>query len=202
LRDELQEVLATYPEQPLSAAAWETLLPGFHCQLDEEQRPRWWVDYRQWLALARQLGDSEASALFGIYCQVYPQDSIEYFYPVWRIAESRNVQHSLLGRGIHTRLLRELEPLQDFTSLAGVEAGELYATILQDVLSPEASYWESTEQILAELDTLLQASTLLRDSTRRESLHDRRTAFAAGRVPVNLRAGQLPERSVESGSDY
>jgi hypothetical protein len=193
LRHDLEQALAAVSDQPLSSQDWETLLPGFLCQLDDGNRPRWWVNYRQWLALARQLEDTEATALFSIYCQVYPQDSIEYFYPAWRIAESRQLQHSLLGRGIHTRLLRELAPMQAFRTVAGIEASELYEQVLEDILLTEQTYWEAPERIVAELDSLLLLDDLPLSTSLRNRLEDHRRSFAAGKPLTNIRAGQLSE---------
>jgi len=191
-RDELQAILAIYPEQPLTADQWESMLPGTQCHL-EEGRPRWWIDYRQWLAAAQAIGDTEAAQLFALYCQAFPQDSIEYYYPVWRIAETPRVQHSLLGRYIHLKFLRALDTMAKFTSLAGIAAADLQQAILEDILRADNTYWEEPAKILAEMDTILLSGKPRLDPALTESLQRRRAAFAGGKARMNVRAGQLAD---------
>lgn len=154
LRSQIEDVLADYPM--LSVSAYDDVLPGCW-SYEQSGHPAWWLDYNQWLAYAQQSADLAAEqALLAFYAQeVYPPDGIEYKFPAWQFQVSSQRAHSLLGRGEHLRLLRQLDRLESQYPFVSTEWDRVRNFLLEDLTSTEITYWEDWHKIDEELQLIL-----------------------------------------------
>ncbi|MCB0635161.1 MAG: hypothetical protein KDC54_01010, partial [Lewinella sp.] len=129
-----------------------------------------------------------------LFCQVYPADSLEYFFPVWRFPVDRQHGYSLLGRGIHTALLRVADTLlADFPSTTA-DVTTLTAALMDDMMGDDIAYWESREKVMEELKELLEKPPQFLSAEQKVRLHQRWQLFRDGgaTTPVtNMRSGQV-----------
>ena len=63
--------------------------------------------------------------------------------------------HSLLGRGYHEKLILEMDRILLQSGLFAAEVNRIKRTLLDDILSPQNTYWETEEKIVAEMERIL-----------------------------------------------
>lgn len=155
VRDRLEEEIQRrgYRELPLKIA--QVLLPGFNAYRQPDGYLKWWTAFPAWAERAHLQQDAEALQVFEFYYQLYPQDSIEYHFPSWRFPISSMQSHSLLGRGVHLHLLRQLHGLQGFSSLAASAIEDLQEQLLSDILMLDNTYWEDCQTVQNEIQEII-----------------------------------------------
>ncbi len=180
LRDSLVRIL---PEgdgiSPPPDLFWvKTLLPAFEPQLVAEGTAYYlFADYRQWLHKAGQTPEKEDDAFFQFCVQNFPEDSIEYFYPAWFMQTWDYGGSSLLGRGIHLRLLETANRLCATNTPFRSEILRMKAEIINDMTQEGVEYWEQPDKIMRELDSILARNFEILDDADRIALSTRRTHF-------------------------
>ena len=119
-------------------------------------------------------------------------DSVEYFFAAWQIQTWDYGGSSLLGRGFHYSLLQEADRLiQQQHPLRG-EILEVKQSIVEDILQPSNTFWESKDKVLIEMDNILQADFAILDKNDRIALQARREQFndpEAHGIKMNERSG-------------
>lgn len=168
----------------------KSLLPAFEPQLVAEGTAYYlFADYRAWLKKAAQTPEKEDDAFFQFCVQVFPEDSIEYFFPAWQMQTWDYGGSSLLGRGIHLRLLETADRLCATNTPFRSEILRRKAEIINDMTQEGVEYWEKPEKIIRELDTILERNFKILDDADRIALRTRRTHFEAP-AEHGLKTGQ------------
>lgn len=133
-------------------------MPGFVPQLVAEGTAYYlFADYRQWLPRARQTAERADDSFVDLCIYFFPQDSVEYFFPVWKIQTWDYGGHSLLGRGYHLGALQKMDQLLRTAKVFEPSVQAWRKNLLDDIIHPEATYWEEQTAALAELDQILAA---------------------------------------------
>ena len=154
LRNELTRSLADYPT--LSLAEAQDLLPGCLAYQDHHQLS-WWIDFNAWQTRSTTTAAPDDDALFNFYqTHIYPPDGIEYRFPAWSFPVSPTQAHSLLGRGIHLRILEQLDSLNQQYPLATTEWQYLCKLLVDEVSDPQTTFWEDYPLIRKELQALVK----------------------------------------------
>jgi len=195
--DSLINVLAARVTPANSAPAdlfWlGEVCPGYAPQLVAEGTAyHLFEDYRQWLQKARQTHESDDDELIQLFISAFPEDSIAYFFPVWTIQTTDYSGHSLLGRGRHLFLLRQVQTLLARSKRFEPEITALKADLLNDMTQAGVTYWESREKIIAELDAILAADFSFWSPADKIALQTRRNQLERPEdygIQVNQQAG-------------
>ncbi|MDZ4682182.1 MAG: hypothetical protein SGI94_17200 [Saprospiraceae bacterium] len=154
------------------------LLPAFEPQLVAEGTAYYlFSDYRVWLRKAAQTPEREDDAFFQFCTQVFPEDSIEYFYPAWFMQTWDYGGSSLLGRGIHLRLLAAANRICTINTPFRSEILRIKAEMINDMTQEGVEYWEQPEKIIQELDAILEGNFKILDDTDRIALSTKRKHF-------------------------
>lgn len=156
----------------------EEAFPGYSAQLVAEGTEYYlFKNYKFMLAKVLETEGFEDDEFLELCFQVYQQDSIENFYPTWFIQTWDYGGHSMLGRGVHKRILEEIEEILDNTDLFEPEILQFKSRLLQDILDPQNTYWESSEKIVAEVDAILSANFTILSPEEVASLSARKAMF-------------------------
>lgn len=186
LRDTLvlriEDYTETGSEEGLPDLFWlKEVLPGYVPQVVAEGTAYYlFNDYRQWERIARQTNDLLDDAFVELNIELYPEDSIEYFYPAYFLQTWDYGGSSLLGRGIHTSLLNTMErhwgdsTQQMFRAEVLAEKERLLNDILE---STDGGYWESQENILNELSEIISTDFKVLTKNDKIALRQRQKQF-------------------------
>lgn len=120
-------------------------------------------DFQVWETLARHSTGTADDQLIRAYLMAFPEDSIEFEYPAWRILADEHHAQSLLGRGIHLAVLRHLDASLLADGLFRRELMLLKQNIIDDIANADA-FWESPEKVLAEFDAIVKDGISLLDT--------------------------------------
>lgn len=142
------------PKNQWAQLTWiEEALPAFIPA--GKQRFKLYTDYRQWRAKATASPENADDQFIDLMIKVYPEDSIEYNFPVWVIQTDEEEGHSLLGRGYHHQLLSQCKAILSQNRLFEKEIIQLKTQLLNDITQAGVTYWENRENIIKELDLIL-----------------------------------------------
>jgi len=154
------------------------MLPSFEPQLVAEGTAYYlFSDYRVWLQKAAQTPEREDDAFFQFCAQLFPEDSIEYFYPAWFMQTWDYGGSSLLGRGIHLRLLAAANRIYTINTPFRSEIQRIKAEMINDMTQEGVEYWEQQEKIIQELDAILESNFEILDDADRIALSTKRKHF-------------------------
>jgi hypothetical protein len=156
------------------------LVPGLVPELLENpKRYAFFIHYAWcWQQAKRSTGDADEQ-FFQAQIRLYPQDSIEYLQPRYRIEVNAGRTHSLLGRGFHLAHLRDWDTLIVKYPMYQNEYFLLKNRCVEDILLPKATFWEENTRIQQELKEILAANLAILNKadnialqTRLEQLRD------------------------------
>lgn len=177
----LRDTLAYIIRQKTTADEWRQydwigdILPAFVPAV--ESGYYLFADYRQWSAKAVQTPEADDDQFVALMLDIYPEDSIAYLLPAWVIQSSPGENHSLLGRGLHKKILEACAGILAQSRLFEPEIIQLKSAIVNDITGAGVTYWENSERIMAEMDDILQlqggllsTSDLIALRTRRKQL--------------------------------
>ncbi|MEZ5043400.1 MAG: SH3 domain-containing protein [Saprospiraceae bacterium] len=171
----------------------EEAMPGFIPQLVAEGTVYYlFEDYRQWIKKAKETDNPLDDQFVELKIKAFPTDSIEYFFAAWQIQTWDYGGSSLLGRGIHLAILKAAEALIQSGHYMDSEIRQVKTQIVDDILQPTNSFWESKEKVIAEMDNMLQANLTIIDKKDKIALEARRQQFDAPeshQIEMNVRAG-------------
>ena len=149
-------------------------------------------DYPKMNAQAQQTQGIEDDDYIELCMHVHSMDSVEYFYPSWFLQTWDYGGHSLLGQGVHLRLLEEMEQILQKSPLFLEEVTELKNRLVNDITWTENSYWEPLESIQKELDQILASSLTILTEEDQVALETRRKMFdnpKDNKIEVNHKSG-------------
>lgn len=201
IKEELMENGRHYPHcWPIFRNNQDGGVPGGLIQRAAGEAPHWWIDFRAWLAKAQQTQGQEDDHLFSLYTQVYPADSVEYFYTAWQFPLPTGEVHSLLGNGTHLALLRAAEQLHTQDSFLRSDIRRMIKPMMTDLLDPGQTFWEEKARVLAELEAIcaqhwkvVEAEEIILLHKRLEAIQDLEDGWQ-----TNLRLGQLTSEPQDS----
>lgn len=170
------------------------VIPGFVPQVVAEGTSYYlFTDYKQFLELSRQTPEKYDDEFMDICTHIYPVDSIEYFFPAWSIQTWDYGGNSLLGRDIHHDILGRLDHFRKSCDFFQQEVLGFKQMILDDITNADVTYWESQENILKEINSILKENYPLLNDSDRIALKVRKGQFIEpGRfnIVLNLRSGE------------
>lgn len=123
---------------------------------------------------------------------LFPEDSIEYFFPAWFMQTWDYGGSSLLGRGIHYQTLEKIDKLLKKSDLFTPELTRLKTSLLNDMTQPDVTYWEKKENIISELDSIIQADFTILTDADKIALQTRKQQFEAPQefgIQLNMQSG-------------
>lgn len=161
------------------SAFWlRNLIPELIIQRDQSgQSDEFYMDYRYWFSQAQQTADSTDDIFVDLYISMFPDDSIEYRFPVWFFQTSANDGHSLLGRGIHLEMFEKIEILNKLTPIYEQELMQIKNALVEDIIFLNTTYWEEKEKASAELRQILDRTFTFLTPADRSALEKRLQDF-------------------------
>ncbi len=170
-----------------------TLFTGYQPQVVAEGTAYYlFCDYRQWAAPARRTGGPQDDLFLDLQFTAFPEDSIEYFFPAWKIQTWDYGGSSLLGKGVHKTAIDKINAQSAPDGLFEPLLLEMKADVVNDITAAETSFWYSAEEALKELDAIIAANykvltqqDMVALSTRRKQLEDPKKHS----IEVNMRKG-------------
>lgn len=196
LRDTILMILHKRADAAETDFQWlSKAMPGFVFQrIDASGKPWLYQDYRFWSARAKRCPGELDDICMGAFLAAYPKDSIESPHPCWTMPMDPLHAYSNLGAGQHTYMLRLLDACSaKCGDLFKKELNNLKNLILNDILSAERHYWQSSEKIVAELREIVGLDLPLLKADDRLALAARLKMFenpAGNGIMVNVRAGE------------
>lgn len=199
LRDTLVQVfdkritIIQGPGQTPNLSWMEEALPGLVVQRVAEGTAFYlFLDYRQWLAKARQTKGPEDNQFVDACLAAYGLDSVEYTLPDWTIAVSDEHVFSELGKGVHRALFSKMTQAMAASRLFEPEYMDFKKLLMDDIMGLQLSYWNNQETILRELDGILADNPGILTSVDKENIAKRREQFTQpekNNIRLNHRSG-------------
>ena len=199
LRDTFMSLLARRAEPNESTMqldySWlQDVLPGFIAQkVPVRNAPYLFIDFKYWLQLALQSSGTQDELFFETCTGIFPQDSIESFFPVWKFQLDELRSASQLGSGAHLKVLSEMEKNKTANDLFAPEMQRWKESLLSDIAGKDIVYWQPAEKILAELNKIEASGFSYLETRDQMVLQARLAAFsdpAANGIRVNVRSGE------------
>jgi len=192
LCEQLTIVMQLQPPEMASEVA--SLLPALTVSWVEAANSwQFYVDYKTFETAARRSGSAADDALLELYYSAYPVDSIGYLYPAWKLEVDDRSVFSLLGKGIHTSFLSQLDQMSPYRDIAGPEIDQLKARLINDMTEPAVLYWEAREKVQQELESILDTTFTVLTPADTLALHQSlmvvRDTVSARQRRFNFRAG-------------
>ena len=198
LRDTIAVLMETkiYAIDPGNAPDLEWLeqaMPGFNSQLVAEGTQAYlFANFKEWHKKAQDTQGEEDNRFTQICFQVHGVDSIEYFYPSWFMQTWDYGGHSLLGQGIHLKIMDALDAELKNSRLFEKEYQEIRDQLIDDMTVEHVTYWESQQKILEELNAILAKEYAFLSKEDKIELNNRKKMFEkakANKIELNQRSG-------------
>ncbi len=172
----------------------EQAIPAYVPQLVAEGTAYYlFNDYKEWIRKAHASQGTADDDFFELCLEVHSVDSIEYFFPSWFLQTWDYGGHSLLGQGIHQKVMREIDRLYKNQSPFVDELRQLKQTWLRDIYGEGISYWEDQPAVVKELTNIIKDDYSILTLDDRIALKMRLKMLenpAANGLEVNHRAGK------------
>jgi hypothetical protein len=169
-------------------------LPGFVPELVAEGTSYYmFLDFRQWYPLAEKTVEKADNEFLDLMVQVHPMDSVAYFFPSWFLQTWDYGGNSLLGKGIHLKILEKIEQIQSNTDLFNTEIRSIKESLIGDIIGQdELAYEMPQKDIFNELDQILSRGLTVLTKEDMVALRQRRKMFEnpeGNKIRVNQRSG-------------
>jgi hypothetical protein len=172
------------------------LFPGLAFEWpQDEYLPISRIDYGFFSRLASEKQDAQAIRYFAFCISIFPKDSIESAFPIWKMPLSERRRCSSLGAGAHLQTLQTIDRLLPQTPDFRAELLQWKDLIVEDIVGKEAVYWYAAEPIRAELDQIRAAALYCLREQDRIALQERRRQLDAPEdngLKTDLRSGRFP----------
>ncbi len=133
-------------------------MPGYIPQLAAEGTIYYlFNDYKQFQQKALNTTGKEDDEMAELFFLVHKGDSIEHFFPAWFLQTWDYGGHSLLGKGIHSELLNELDGLNERTTIFSKPINDLKNQLIKDITEQHSAYWEPKEKVRKELGEIISS---------------------------------------------
>jgi hypothetical protein len=197
MRDSLVQVLKfrAEPEGRPDYAWLANVMPGFVFQRGlDGGPPELYTDYRFWLQKAAKSSGTADDAFLETCIQLFPHDSIESIFPVWKFPMSTQESASQLGTGAHAKVLQAVDNTLAHSRLFEPELMQIKDAVLEDIQDKSARFWQDTPLIMKDLDALIANPPKCLSAVELSALATRRAMFedvAGNGIKVNLRSGEF-----------
>jgi hypothetical protein len=169
-------------------------LPGYIPQLAAEGTSYWlFADYHTWLAKAQQTEGKQDNDFVKVCLAVYASDSIEFFFPSWKIQTTDYEASSELGKGIHSRIFDQIELTLKNSPLFKPQLLVFKDKLIDDITNKNITYWQDKNLIIKELDVILEKKYSFLNESEKIALRTRRQQFETpveNEIRVNVRSGE------------
>ncbi len=169
-------------------------LPGFIVQqVGLEKQPHLFVDWRHFRQIAAETTGDEDDFFTETCLRAWPTDSIESFFPVWKMPTSADSACSNLGAGFHLKFLGNLNVAFDRCPNFSGELARLKDLVLEDIVDKNACFWQPRDLVVAELRQILAAELPCILEADRTALASQLSILENGNVRslrVNVRSGE------------
>lgn len=171
----------------------EQAMPGFVSQLVAEGTAYYlFWDYKRLASKVKVSSNTADDDFVKLAMAIFPEDSVEFFYPVWFLQTWDDGGSSLLGRGFHQETLRKLEATLQKSGFFAPEIMHWKSLLVNDITDSNVTYWETKEKITAELDNIIHQDYAVLTNTDKIALQTRRKQFeniVANKIQLNQQAG-------------
>jgi hypothetical protein len=194
LVDRLEEKIEVNYEQLPDLFWLKEAMPGYVPQLVAEGTMyHMFNDYKQFQQKAKHTNGSEDDEMAQLFFLVYQLDSVEHFFPAWFMQTWDYGGNSLLGKGIHTKVLDKMDNLIKQNSPFDKTITDLKNELLLDITNPEASgFWENQEAVTRELKSIIKKNYFVFTKEDNVALEARLKMIInakANKIEFNARAG-------------
>ena len=169
-------------------------LPGYHLGSAAEGTIYWF--YRNLKQFAKKASKTKGKAdddFINLNLQLFPNDSIEYFYPIYFMQTWDYGGHSLLGEGKHLEILTSAnEVMAKHPSTFDAEINEIKDKLIQDLTASPQGYWYGKSRILSEIDKIMKAELGILTKKDKIAISEQRKRLAdpvASGIKLGLRSG-------------
>lgn len=114
-------------------------------------------DYKQLAQKAARTVGKEDDGFINLCFDIYNRDSIEYFYPSWFLKTWEFGGSSLLGEGIHTKILTKMNDQLSESFMFSFHINYFKNLLVQDITAG-MEYWRDQDSILKELKGIIKIS--------------------------------------------
>jgi hypothetical protein len=170
------------------------MTPGFIPQLIAEGSTyHLFADFRKFWQKARTTSSKEDDDYFGLCVQLFPEDSIEYYFPAYFLQTTDEGGSSLLGRGIHRKILVAADSLKLSAPLFAVYFDAIKNNLVDDITNTNTTYWEQKDKIMAELTEIVALDLAILTKADNIALKTRLLQFRKPQkfgLSVNLQSGR------------
>jgi hypothetical protein len=142
---------------------------------------------------AQQTQGQADDAFFDWCIQQFPQDSIEYLIPPYRIETELGQGSSLLGRGLHFRTIQQLDSLYRRKTPFELDLILLKNRCVDDITQSNPSFWEQRTKIIAELVQICHSDLVILTKADKIALETRLLQLEAPKkygIKVDVQAGR------------
>lgn len=168
-------------------------MPGFVSQLVAEGTAYYlFWNYKQLITKAKATTETPDDDFVQLAVALFPEDSVEYFYPAWFLQTWDYGGSSLLGRGTHLALLKKMDETLQKSDLFASEIKDWKQLLINDITDASVNYWESSEKIKKELDDIISLNFNILTEADKIALATRRKQFekpTENKIQVNQQAG-------------
>jgi hypothetical protein len=172
------------------------LFPGMAFEWRQDEYlpiPR--MDYGFFSRLASEKRDAQATRYFAFCISIFPKDSIESAFPIWKMPLSERRRCSSLGAGAHLQALQTIDSLLPQTPAFRAELLQWKDLIVEDIVGKETVFWHAAEPIRQELDQIRAAALTCLQERDVIALQARQRQFEAPEangLRTDLRSGRFP----------
>ncbi len=190
----LEEKIPVLDYEKLPDLFWlEEVMPAYLPALAAEGTIYYlFKDYQELQRKALKTSGKEDDAYVELMLQVHDVDSVEYFFPSWFLQTWDYGGYSLLGQGIHTKMLKQLEETKFTDELFKDQRLVLKDELMNDMTDSNVEYGETSVNIINEIEGILQANFSVLSKNDILELKERKNQFKdpkKNKIVVNLRAG-------------
>lgn len=168
-------------------------MPGFTPQLVAEGTAYYlFWDYKVLINKANVTPETSDNDFVQLAITLFPEDSVEYFYPAWFLQTWDYGGSSLLGRGTHLAILKKMDEALQKSAEFTPEITEWKQLLINDITNLDVNYWETLEKITTELSGILASNFKILTDADKIALETRLEQFAAPtehNIQVNQQAG-------------
>ncbi len=198
----LRDTLVTILEQKIPVGDYKQLpdlfwlkeaIPGYIPQLAAEGTLYYlFQDYNKMDLQAKKTNGLDDDNYLDLCLMVHAYDSVEHFFPAWFLQTWDYGGNSLLGQGIHLRILKKMESLVNAGNAFEPEILDLKNNLLNDITWQENAYWEPLDNIKKELKDILAADLSILSKEDIIALETRQKMFddiKGNKIAVNQKNG-------------
>lgn len=169
LRDELTPTLEAKAEvdheHPANMNWLKSAMPGYEVAIVAEGTAYYlFADFRQWQEKAAQTPDQADDDFVALMQMLYPPDGVEHFFPVWFMQTWDYGGESLLGQGIHEKVLVRMDEVLSKSEVFAESIKALKDDLIEDIAGERTKFQYAAQQVLDELTRIIDTDYKVLDS--------------------------------------